>query len=58
MNNRCKLRCQGWLNNSSVCLQSKNPALLSSHHQVVRLIDVWAHERVRHGGVVDRLTYF
>ena len=30
------LCCQGRLNNSSLCLQSKNLFLLPCHHQVVR----------------------
>ena len=51
------LCCQGRLNNSSLCLQSKNPALLPCHHQVVKLIVTWACQKVKHSGVADTLTY-
>ena len=51
------LRCKGRLNNSSLCLQSKIPAILPQRHRIVELLILWAHQRVKHSGVSDTLTY-
>ena len=50
------LRCRGWLNNSSLCLQSKNPAILPCHHQVVNLI-VTRSAKINHVST-QKLTHF
>ena len=51
------LHCKGQLNNSSLCLQSKNPAFLPCHHRIVELLVLWAHQNIKHSGVLDTLTY-
>ena len=51
------LRCKGRLNNSSLCLQSKNPAILPHRHRIVELLVLWAHQNIKHSGVSDTLTY-
>ena len=51
------LCCKGRLNNSSLCLLSKNPALLPHNDYFVQLLVLWAHQNVKHSGVADTLTY-
>jgi len=49
------LRCKGRINNSSVCLSTKNPMLLPSKHHFVKLLIRRAHHKSMHGGVRDTL---
>ena len=49
--------CKGWLNNLSLHLQSKNSAILSHQYRIVELLVLWAHQNVKHGGVLDTLLY-
>ena len=51
------LCCKDQLNNSFLCLQSKNPAILPHHHRTVELLVVWAHQNIKHNGVSATLTY-
>lgn len=49
--------CKCGLNNSSLCLQSKNKAILPCHHRNVKLLVLWAHHYIQHSGILDTLTY-
>ena len=51
------LRCKGRLNNSSLCMLSKNPAILPCDGYFVELLVLWAHQNVKHSGVADTLTF-
>ena len=51
------LHCKSRLNNSSLHLQSKNPAILPRRHRIVELLVLWAQQNIKHGGVSDTLVY-
>ena len=50
------LRCKGRLNNAGLPTTSKNPILLPSKNDFVRLLIKDVHAKVKHNGVRDTLT--
>ena len=50
------LRCQGRINNAQLSLATKNPVLLPSSHQWVKLLIQHVHDDINHSGTADTLA--
>ena len=51
------IRCKGRINNASLPIPAKNPILLPSNHELVRLFIHESHCAVKHNGIKDTLTH-
>ena len=50
------LRCQGRINNAQLITATKNPVLLPSNHQWVKILIQHVHEDINHSGTADTLA--